>query len=484
MGRNKNDSHCILMKSIESIKNFGDKRVFVRVDWNVPVTKDGEVVDDSRIQVSIPTIQYIKEHSGLPIIFFHFGRAGESARKVIEYAKKKFIVLSDGVEILDNLRLNPGEEANNEEFAKELASKAEIYVNDAFSAYRPHASIVLVPKFLPHYAGFRFLEEYKTLMGGAMPTESELLSFRDQTIKVADIRKEYPLETTKRDFIRANMGKALSSDLLSSAANAWLVKSYDNQTGFLKNMLPIYLGIVKYGLDGECNRDSEDNAKSSDLLMDSASNNIIRDVSENFKDREVVIELGAGSGNFSKKFLSAFPGSKAMVTDINVKTQETARENLTEGGFVEGENFELKVLDMKDIEGLSEIAKSLQGKKVFLHIGYILHEERGLAQDTLKALSEVFKGVDIVFGFSEYYLQDEITEEIPLHFQGLHYVTQDLFYREELFDEIAKSELGFEICKDQEGNPIETVHNLRNKINERGETEKIIFNSTTYWRLS
>lgn len=149
------------MKSITEIKDFEGKKVLVRVDWNVPVDQNGEVTGDSRIKVSIPTIEYIKKHNGLPVVMSHFGRAGESLEKVIKFAKAKFPVLNEGVEFLENLRINEGEEENSEDFAKELANKGQIYVNDAFSnSHRAHASMVGVPKFLPSYAGIRFLEEF------------------------------------------------------------------------------------------------------------------------------------------------------------------------------------------------------------------------------------------------------------------------------------------------------------------------------------
>ena len=147
------------MKSITEIQNFESKRVLVRVDWNLPAT-----FDTSRIEVSLPTIEYIKSHNGTPVVMSHFGRTGESIQPVIELAKKSFPVLETGVEFLENLRQDPGEELCNEEFAKELASKGDIYVNEAFSAsHRKHASIVGVPKLLPSYAGIGFMKEVEAL---------------------------------------------------------------------------------------------------------------------------------------------------------------------------------------------------------------------------------------------------------------------------------------------------------------------------------
>ncbi len=139
-------------------------RVLVRADWNLPMTESGEVADASRIEVSLKTIEYVKNKGGKAIIASHFGREGDSLEPVINFAKKNYSILEEEVEFLENLRIDKREEENSEEFVKELASKADIYINEAFSAsHREHASIVGAPKFLPHFAGFRFLEEFENL---------------------------------------------------------------------------------------------------------------------------------------------------------------------------------------------------------------------------------------------------------------------------------------------------------------------------------
>ncbi|MEK7063008.1 MAG: phosphoglycerate kinase, partial [Patescibacteria group bacterium] len=156
--------------------DFENKKVLVRVDWNLPTDEAGVILDASRIEVSLPTIEYIKNHNGIPIIASHFGREGESIEPVMTYAKKNYPILATGVEFLENLRQNSGEETNSEEFAKELASKAEFYVNEAFStSHREHASIISVPKLLPSFAGLRFLEEFEKLSTAFNPEHPFLL---------------------------------------------------------------------------------------------------------------------------------------------------------------------------------------------------------------------------------------------------------------------------------------------------------------------
>lgn len=165
------------MRSITEIKDFEGKRVLVRVDWDVLV-EGGIVVDTERVDAGIPTIEYILKNNGSVVLLSHFGRKGESNRPVYEYFNKKIpaIYIEDPfshegredinnlkvaeVAVVENLRRWPEEEKNDESFAKSLASLGEIYVNDSFAAsHRAHASVVGISKFLPHYAGFRFMKE-------------------------------------------------------------------------------------------------------------------------------------------------------------------------------------------------------------------------------------------------------------------------------------------------------------------------------------
>jgi 3-phosphoglycerate kinase len=144
------------MKPITGAENLLGKRVLVRVDWNVPIIND-EVVDDFRIAKSLKTIKYLTDAGAKVILCTHLEPESLSVEPL-----RKFV--PEGVELLENLRINPGEKNNEESFAKELASKADIFVNDAFSvSHRAHASIVGVPKFLPSFAGFGFMDEVENL---------------------------------------------------------------------------------------------------------------------------------------------------------------------------------------------------------------------------------------------------------------------------------------------------------------------------------
>lgn len=140
------------MKIVNELKNLSGKRVLVRVDWNVP-TYGGAIRDDFRIRKSLSTLEYLKDAGAKVILATHFEPVEVSLEPLKEY-------LPEDVDLLPNLRLDPGEESSDEKFAEKLAKNADLFVNEAFSvSHRRHASIVGVPKFLPSYAGLQFKEE-------------------------------------------------------------------------------------------------------------------------------------------------------------------------------------------------------------------------------------------------------------------------------------------------------------------------------------
>lgn len=153
------------------------KRVLLRLDLNVPFVHDpisgeAEIRDDFRIKNSLPTIKRL-QHTGAQIIALaHLGEKGAVIKPAADYLKK---LVGGDIEILENLRLDPGEENNSLEFAKELAARGDFYINEAFSAsHRAHASIVGLPTLLPSAAGLEFEEEVQNLSALLQP-ESSLL---------------------------------------------------------------------------------------------------------------------------------------------------------------------------------------------------------------------------------------------------------------------------------------------------------------------
>lgn len=180
-----------MIKKLEDF-DIKDKKVLVRVDFNVPI-KDGKVMGDDRIVKSLNTINYLKDHGAKIILISHLGRPkgkynkdmslfpvskrlGEILNEDIVFIGEKEVVndkvkekvneLKSGqIALLENLRFVPGEEKNDPEFAKKLADLADIYVNDAFgTAHRAHASNVGVSKYLPSACGFLLEKEIKYLL--------------------------------------------------------------------------------------------------------------------------------------------------------------------------------------------------------------------------------------------------------------------------------------------------------------------------------
>lgn len=162
-----------------------DKRVLVRVDFNVPQDDSGAITDDTRIRAALPTIQEILKKGGRPVLMSHLGRPKgkvvESMRltpmgkRLGELAKVPIVKLDDcvgpavrdaiakapkgSIVLLENVRFHAGDETSDAAFSKELAQNGDVFVNDAFgSSHRDHASVCGVARFLPSCAG-RLLEK-------------------------------------------------------------------------------------------------------------------------------------------------------------------------------------------------------------------------------------------------------------------------------------------------------------------------------------
>ncbi len=183
-----------MKKTVKDV-DVRSRRVLVRVDYNVPLDANGNVSDDKRITASLPTINYLLEQGARIILCSHLGRPKGEVKKefslapvakrlkellpnvniyfasdcIGEEAERKAAALKDGeILLLENLRFHKEEEKNDPEFAKKLASLAEIYVSDAFgTVHRAHASTAGVAAYLPAVAGFLIGKEL-SIMGGAL----------------------------------------------------------------------------------------------------------------------------------------------------------------------------------------------------------------------------------------------------------------------------------------------------------------------------
>ena len=166
------------------------KKVFLRCDFNVPLDENLNITDKTRIIAALPTINYLLDHNAKVILCSHLGRPKGEVKKELslvpvakelskqlnrdvklasdivgESAKELTANMKEGdVVLLENVRFDPREEKNDDEFSKELASLAEVYVNDAFgTCHRAHASTAGIAKYLPSGVGFLIEKELKIL---------------------------------------------------------------------------------------------------------------------------------------------------------------------------------------------------------------------------------------------------------------------------------------------------------------------------------
>jgi len=224
-----------VMKIITELKkkDLFNKKVLVRVDFNVPI-KAGRILDDFRIRQSLSTIKYLLKNGAEVILMSHLGSDGSaSLAPVACYLKKN---LPQAVELLGNLRSDLGEQENDLEFAKQLASRADIYVNDAFSvSHREHASVVGVPKYLPSYAGLLFAEEYKNLSRALKPRGKTVVilgGIKFQT-KIPLIKKF--LKTADQIFIGGALANSFFKAQGQDVGSSVVEDNLDCLKPFLKN---------------------------------------------------------------------------------------------------------------------------------------------------------------------------------------------------------------------------------------------------------
>jgi phosphoglycerate kinase len=150
---------------LEDLLPLDGARVLLRADFNVPV-QDGRITDDLRIRAALPTITWLQDQGATVVACTHFGRPkGEPDPKYsVEPVRARLAELAPGVELMENLRFDPGETANDPAFVDRLVEGFDAYVNDAFGAsHRAHASIVGPPKHLPSAAGRLLAREVEVL---------------------------------------------------------------------------------------------------------------------------------------------------------------------------------------------------------------------------------------------------------------------------------------------------------------------------------
>ena len=180
------------MSGVKTLKKIDikNKRVLVRVDFDVPMDEKSKIVDNSRIQGCLPTLEYLIKQKAKIILISHTGRPdgkklkklslGPVAEELEKLLNKKILFSREifgtkvkekikklkfgDILLLENIRFWKEEEENNQEFAKKLAELGEVYINESFAvSHRKHASIVGIPQFLPSVAGFLLEKEIEEL---------------------------------------------------------------------------------------------------------------------------------------------------------------------------------------------------------------------------------------------------------------------------------------------------------------------------------
>lgn len=153
--------------TLEDLPDPAGRRVLVRADFNVPIS-DGRIDDDRRIRAALPTLRWLVDRGARVTVCSHLGRpkGRRDGRFSMDPVKIRLAELAPGVELMDNLRFDPGEEANDPAFVDRLVDGQDLYVNDAFgAAHRAHASIVGPPSRLPAAAGRLLAREVEVLSG-------------------------------------------------------------------------------------------------------------------------------------------------------------------------------------------------------------------------------------------------------------------------------------------------------------------------------
>jgi phosphoglycerate kinase len=225
-----------LPRSVEDADVAG-KRVLVRADFNVPLD-DGRVADDTRIRAALPTLRLLLERDAVDVaICSHLGRpkgVDPALRMAPVAARLRELLPDDRVRVLENTRFDPGEAANDPEFARALSAGMDLYVNDAFgSAHRAHASTEGVAHLLPAYAGLlleRELEElgrlvdaperpFVAIVGGAKVDDK--IGVLERLAELADallVGGKMAGELTARAPLEGGAHVVLPTDVVAAAA--------------------------------------------------------------------------------------------------------------------------------------------------------------------------------------------------------------------------------------------------------------------------
>ncbi len=348
--------------------NVKDMVVFVRADMNVSI-KDGKIIDDTRIKATIPTIEYLVNNGAKVVLTSHLGSPkgvvndNLSLKIVLERLKElmpkiKFNFSNDcigeqtkkdiqntnfgEVILLENLRFHEGEEANDENFAKELASLADIYVNDAFSTcHRKHASMVGVPTILPAYAGFTLEKELENLTNLVSNPEKPVMvivggskvSTKLELLRALVKKYEYVvvgggMANTFLYAMGKPIGKSLREEELKDDALALLKEAKENNCEVI---LPVDVVVAKQVAENQAVKTVlVDNVEDDDIIVDLGEKTIT-----NIKETLTKCKTVIWNGPIGIYEISPFNlGTDNLATYIANLTQNGGIKSVAGGGDI------------------------------------------------------------------------------------------------------------------------------------------------------
>lgn len=275
------------LPNVQDIPDLAGKRVLLRTSLNVPMM-EGKVTNQFRLERSLKTINFLREAGAKVILIAHIGRDPEETLRPIHAllvgqfpcqfidklvgpeVQSAVSSLQNGeVLLLENVRSDKRETANDDSLSKELASLGEIYVNDAFDAsHREQSSLVGVPKFLPSYFGINFVREYDALVKTLSPESPSLF-----ILGGAKFKTKLPLiEKFANHYTQVLLGGALANDMFKAKGlevGTSLVSEIDLKDTSVMNYQNIVLPVDVTVKSGEVTRitDSDKVAKD-EAIMD------------------------------------------------------------------------------------------------------------------------------------------------------------------------------------------------------------------------
>lgn len=341
------------MKTLRDLPDISGKTVFVRCDFNVPIV-NGEVGDSFRIEKSFQAIDFLLEKGAKLILASHIEGSADTLLPVFEYLNKKYPIsfvidyfpekpesiesaLQDGqIVLLENLRKYSGEKANDQDFAKHLASFADFYVNEAFpAAHRAHASIVGVPKFLQGFAGIVLEEEISALTRVFQAPHPFVFI-------LGGAKFETKLPLIEKFIRRADtvfVGGALANDFFKVrgiAVGASLLSNGDfHLERFIGDTLILPTDVIVEGNNGRVTKQSEE-VLSDEMISDVGPQSIegLKDVIKNAK----FILWNGPLGNYE----NGFKDSTLMLAKL---IAESGAESIVGGGDTVASIAELNLAD-------------------------------------------------------------------------------------------------------------------------------------------